>query len=152
VYDSIRSGMTKAVPFAKYLGIELLEVGDGFASARLIQRPDLSNHIGTMHAGALYSLAETASGAAMAGAFADTITGLRPVAAEAKIAYLKLAKGAVSCTATTAEPGEALRRRLREEQRVAFDVLVELFREDGQRAATMNVAWNVRFAAPQPGG
>jgi uncharacterized protein (TIGR00369 family) len=143
--------MSEAVPFAKYLGIELLEVGDGFASARLVQRPDLSNHLGTMHAGALFSLAETASGAAMAGAFADMITSLRPVAAEAKIAYLKLAKGIVRCTATTAEPGEALRHRLREAQIVVFDVVVDMTREDGQRVAMMNVAWNVRFASPQPG-
>jgi uncharacterized protein (TIGR00369 family) len=140
--------MAEAVPFAKYLGIELLEVGDGFASAPLVQRPDLSNHIGTMHAGALFTLAETASGAAMAGAFVDMIGGLRPVAAEAQISYLKLAKGTVSCTAATAEPGEALRRKLRKEQVVVFDVLMDLFREDGQRAATMKTAWNVRFASP----
>src|SRR3954471_23443018 len=107
--------MSEAVPFAKYLGVELVEVGDGVARARLVQRQDLSNHIGTMHAGALFTLAETASGAAMAGAFAEMIGSLRPVAAEAKISYLKLARGIVSCTAKTAEPAEALRRRLHDE-------------------------------------
>lgn len=148
MYDVIRSGMSEAVPFAKYLGIELLEVGDGFASARLIQRRDLSNHIGTMHAGALFTLAETASGGAMAGAFVDMIGSLRPVAAEARVAYLKLAKGIISCTATTSEPGEALRRRLRDEQKVVFDVLVDLFNEAGQPVAAMTVSWNVRLAVP----
>jgi uncharacterized protein (TIGR00369 family) len=141
--------MSEAVPFAKYLGVELLEVGDGFAKARLVQRQDLSNHIGTMHAGALFTLAETASGAAVAGAFADMIGSLRPVAAEARISYLKLARGIVSGAAKTAEPAEALRRRLHEEQKVVFDVLVELFRDDDQPVAAMTVSWNVRFNAPR---
>jgi uncharacterized protein (TIGR00369 family) len=141
--------MSEAVPFAKYLGVELLEVGDGFAKARLIQRQDLSNHIGTMHAGALFTLAETASGAAVAGAFADMIGSLRPVAAEARISYLKLARGIVSGTAKTSEPAVALRGRLHEAQKVVFDVLVELFRDDGQPVAAMTVSWNVRFSAPR---
>jgi uncharacterized protein (TIGR00369 family) len=138
--------MFEAVPFAKYVGIELLEVGDGFAKARLAQRPALSNHIGTMHAGALFTLAETASGAAMTGAFIDVIAGLRPVAAEASAVYLKLARGIVSCTATVSEPAEELRRRLREEQKVVFDVRVDLFGENDQPVAAMTVSWNVRLA------
>lgn len=148
MYDVIRSVMAEAVPFAKYVGVELTEVGDGTASARLVQRPDLANHIGTLHAGALFTAAETASGAAVAGAFKDLIGSLRPVAAEAKIVYLKLARGAIACTAATAEPGEELRRRLEAERKVVFDVLVDLVREDGQPAAKLSVTWHVRFAAP----
>lgn len=147
MYEVIRSGLADAVPFARHLGVELLEVGDGVAAARLIQRPDLSNHIGTMHAGALFTLAETASGAAVAGAFLDTIASIRPVAAEARIEYLKLARGTIGCTARTAEPAEALRRRLREERRVAFDVLVDLAGENAEPVARMTIAWRVRFAA-----
>jgi len=145
----IRSGMAEAVPFAKYVGVELLEVGDGSAKAQLVQRRELSNHIGTMHAAALFTLAETASGAAMTGAFIDMIAGLRPVAAEARAAYVKLARGTISCTATTSEPAEELRRRLRAEQKVVFDVRVDLVNESGQPVATMTIAWNVRFAAPE---
>jgi acyl-coenzyme A thioesterase PaaI-like protein len=152
MYDMIRAGLTEAVPFAKYVGVELLEVGDGFARARLIQRPDISNHIGTIHAGALYTLGETASGAAMTGAFVDMIGGLRPVAAEAGSSYLKLARGTVECSARTSEPPEELRRRLREEHKIVFDVLMELFDEEDRQVAAMTVSWNVRFASPQAGG
>ncbi len=150
MYEIIRAGMAEAVPFAKYLGVELLEVGDGFARARLVQRPDLSNHIGTLHAGALFTLAETASGAAVAGAFSDMIGSLRPVAAGAEISYLKLARGMVSGTAKTSEPAEALRRQLHDEQKTTFDVVVELFRDDDVLVAAMTVAWNVRFSEPPP--
>jgi uncharacterized protein (TIGR00369 family) len=147
MYDAIRSVIAQAVPFAKYVGVELLEVGDGVAKARLEQRPELSNHIGTMHAGALFALAETASGAAVAGMFKDVIGGLRPVAAEATISYLKLTKGMASCAAATAEPAETLRGRLEAERKAIFDVSVEIFREDGQTVAKMSVRWHVRFAA-----
>jgi uncharacterized protein (TIGR00369 family) len=151
MYDLIRSQLAEAVPFVKLLGIELLDLGDGFARARLVQRPDLSNHLATMHAGALFTLAETVSGAAMAGAFAEMIMGIRPVATEARIAYLKLARGIVTCTAGTAEEAGALRRRLREKGEVAFEVEVNLFREDEQRVAAMTIAWNVRLASPPAG-
>jgi len=151
MYDLIRSQMAGAVPFVKHLGIELLDVGDGFARAQLVQRPDLSNHLGTMHAGALFTLAETVSGGAMAGAFAEMIAGIRPVATEARIAYLKLARGTVAATAGTAEEAGALRRRLLDKGEVVFEVEVNLFREDEQRVATMTIAWNVRLAAPATG-
>jgi uncharacterized protein (TIGR00369 family) len=138
--------MAEAVPFSRLLGIELVEVADGYAVARLLQRPELSNHIGTLHAGAVFAAAETASGAAVAGAFLEMIGTIRPVAAEARIAYLKLAKGSVRCVAKTAEPAEELRRRLRQEQKAVFDVVVDVFREDEQQAAAVTVSWHVRFA------
>jgi uncharacterized protein (TIGR00369 family) len=146
VYEVIRAGMVEAVPFARLLGVELLEVGDGFARARLLQRPDLSNHIGSLHAGALFTAAETTSGAAVAGAFLEMIGTIRPVAAEARIAYMKLARGRIGCTARTVEPAEELRRRLREEEKIVFDVVVDLVRDDEQPVASMIVSWHVRLA------
>lgn len=149
MYEIIRTGMVEAVPFARLVGVELVEVGDGFARARLLQRPDLSNHIGSLHAGAMFSAAETASGAAVAGAFLEMIGTIRPVAAEARIAYMKLARSRIDCTARTAEPGEELRRRLREEQKVLFDVVVDLFGDDGRPVAAMTVSWHVRQAGAE---
>jgi uncharacterized protein (TIGR00369 family) len=146
VYERIRSGLAEAVPFAKFVGVDLLEVSDGFARARLIQRHDLSNHIGTLHAGALFTLAETTSGAAMTGAFVEAIDRLRPVAVKARVGYLKLAGGTVICTATTAEPPDELRRRLHDERKVVFEVLVELRNERDQLVVSMTVTWNVRLA------
>jgi uncharacterized protein (TIGR00369 family) len=139
--------MAEAVPFARLIGLELVEVGDGVAKARLVQRPEISNHIGSLHAGALFTLAETASGAAVAGAFLEMIGTIRPVAAEASISYLKLARGEVSCVARTAEPGDELRRRLRADGKVVFEVGVEVTREDGQRVAATSVSWHVRLIA-----
>ena len=65
--DSILAHLRTSVPFADHVGIELDTIDPGRAIARLPERLDSTNHIGSVHAGALFTLAEAASGAAMAG-------------------------------------------------------------------------------------
>jgi acyl-coenzyme A thioesterase PaaI-like protein len=67
MHDLILTDRRQAVPFARHVGVELLTMGDGEASAQLAKRPEGLNHIATHHAGALFTLVEAASGAAMAG-------------------------------------------------------------------------------------
>ena len=98
-YDMIKQHLDAAVPFARHVGVELLEIGDGTASAALEQREDVSNHIQSMHAGAMFTLAEAASGAALAGAFGPAILQLRPVAKTADIAFRKVALGRLTAQA-----------------------------------------------------
>ena len=142
-YDAIKAQMSAAVPFARHAGVELTEVADGHAVARLGQTETSVNHIGSQHAGALFTLGEAASGAAMAGALAPVLMGVRPVAARAEIAYTKVAKGTITAEAHTSEAGEALLARLEAEGRVQFGVDVTLRDEAGQQVATLTVAWHV---------
>ncbi|NNK17011.1 MAG: DUF4442 domain-containing protein, partial [Sulfitobacter sp.] len=72
-YDMIKAHLDAAVPFARHVDVKLLEIGDGTASAELDQREEVSNHIQSMHAGAMFTLGEAASGAALAGAFGPAI-------------------------------------------------------------------------------
>ena len=65
----------------------------------LPDREDLHNHVGGPHAGALFALGETASGAVVLGAFADQLGRATPLAVRADIAYQKLARGDVTATA-----------------------------------------------------
>lgn len=148
-FEMIRMQMARAVPFAVHAGVELVEVGDGTGTADLPQSADSVNHIGSQHAGALFTLGEAASGAAMAGAFAPVLLEVRPVAAQASIAYRRIARGRIRATARTAEPGETLLTRLRAEGRVAFDVAVDLTDEAGESVAEMVVAWHVSQPAPK---
>ena len=92
-FEALCVQLAAATPFARHAGVEIVEIADGLATARLVQAEQLSNHIGTVHAGALFTLGETASGAAMVGAFAEVATQMRPLATSAKISYLKLASG-----------------------------------------------------------
>lgn len=57
-YDMIKSHLDSAVPFANHVGVKLLQIGDGTASAELEQRSEVSNHIQSMHAGAMFTLGE----------------------------------------------------------------------------------------------
>ena len=143
-FELIRTQMAQALPFVRHLGIEIVEVGAGRGVTKVADRKELHNHLGTQHAGVIFTLAEAASGAAMSGSFADIILTVRPIAAEATVRYLKLAKGPLTATATVAEPAAEIRTRFEAEGRAAFAVTVEVNNDQSQRVAEMSVAWDVR--------
>src|ERR671912_217265 len=91
--------MTQAVPFAGHLNLEITEVTAGEATVLLPERPELLNHVGSQHAGALFTAAETASGAAFVGAFAERMGDVTPLARSAEISYEKIAKGPIDASA-----------------------------------------------------
>lgn len=47
-------------PFGRHLGVEVLEVGDGFARIRLPFRDELTNPMGKLHGGAIATVADSA--------------------------------------------------------------------------------------------
>jgi acyl-coenzyme A thioesterase PaaI-like protein len=143
-YDALRDGLAQAIPYNSHLELEFLEVADGSGSVRLPDDERLRNHVGSQHAGGLFSAGEAASGAAFVGAFAERMGEVTPLARSAEIEYLKLAKGAVTATATLGEEKGELIEKLDEEGRVEFPVEVHLTDEDGQAVARMSVAWHVR--------
>jgi acyl-coenzyme A thioesterase PaaI-like protein len=98
-YDLIRKQLGKTVPFARHASVEIEMIDKGRAVARLPFRPEGLNHIGTQHAGALFTVGEAASGAAMAGMFAPILLEIWPVAAEAAIRFLAVAMGPVRAEA-----------------------------------------------------
>ncbi|WP_306250913.1 PaaI family thioesterase [Parvularcula sp. IMCC14364] len=142
--DAMKIQLIEMVPFAKSIGVVLTDMGDGTAEGTLELRPDLMNHIQTMHAGVMYSLGETVSGAAMTGAFADQILGLTPVAAEASIQYTKKAKGGLRATGKTDQSGETLRALVEKDGKARFRVTVTFFDETDAEVGNMNVEWAIR--------
>lgn len=122
------------------------EIGDGTASATLEQREEVSNHIASMHAGAMFTLGEAASGAAMAGALAPVILSMRPVAALASIAFKKVAKGTLTAHAKTSQAGGDLMKRIEDAGKVAFDVTVDIQDAAGDTVVEMTVNWYVSAA------
>src|SRR5918998_1382997 len=99
-YEAIRAGMETAIPFNKHLGLEVVEVGAGTGTVRLPDREDLRNHVGSQHAGGLFSAGEAASGAAFVGSFAEHLGRVTPLARAANIEYLKLASGPITAVGT----------------------------------------------------
>jgi len=144
-YDAIAQGMSQAVPFAKYLKIEVTKVAPGEAVALLPEGPELTNHVGSQHAGALFTVAETASGAAFVGAFAERMGDVTPLARSAEISYEKIAKGPIEAHGKLAVPAEEALATLDAEGKVVFPCEIELTDADGQRVATATVQWHVRL-------
>ena len=72
--------------FAKTIGLEMLELREGYAEGRIPVKEESKNPLGTMHGGCLYSLADIVSGTAatLRGNYVTTVSGefsfLRPAA------------------------------------------------------------------------
>jgi uncharacterized protein (TIGR00369 family) len=144
-FDLIAKGMTQVVPFVGHLGLEITSLGEGEAIVALPERTELTNHVGSQHAGALFTVAETASGAAFVGAFAERMGDVTPLARSAEIAYEKIAKGRIEAKAKLGvNPSEAL-QTLDAEGKVEFPCEIELTDPDGNRVATATVHWHVRL-------
>lgn len=147
-FDAIAQGMTQAVPFAGHLGLEITSVGVGEAVVRLPEREELNNHVGSQHAGALFTVAEAASGAAFVGAFAERLAEVTPLARSAEINYEKIARGPIEATARLGVSGDEALATLDAEGRVEFPCEIELADGSGKRVATATVSWHVRLNVP----
>ncbi len=147
-FDAIAKGMTQAVPFAGHLGLEITSVGEGEAVVRLPERQELTNHVGSQHAGALFTVAETASGAAFVGAFAERLDEVTPLARNAEISYEKIAKGPIDATAKLGATPAELLATLDADGKVVFPCEIELADQSGTRVATATVHWHVRLNKP----
>jgi acyl-coenzyme A thioesterase PaaI-like protein len=133
-----------AVPFARTLGIAFTSVTPTSAVAVLADDPRLHNHVGGPHAGAIFSLAETASGAIVLAAFGSTLDRAVPLAVRATIGYQKLAMGAVTAHASLARPADEVIAELDAGTRPEFDVLIKLENAGGVQTAEMTVTWTLR--------
>ena len=148
-FDLIAKSMPAAVPYIGHMGIEVTAMGEGAATAVLPDRPELHNHVGSQHAGALFGVAETASGAAFVGGFAARMGDLTPLARSAQISYLKVARGPIEAKAKLAMPAADALATLDAAGRVDFSVEVEMTDPEGNAVATATVDWNVRLKTPK---
>jgi acyl-coenzyme A thioesterase PaaI-like protein len=144
-FEAIRESMPRLVPFVKTLGLEYLELSEGRAVLRLADQPAFHNHLGGPHAGAIFTLAESASGAVVIGSFEDLLSRVTPLAASAEIAYTKLQKGPVTAEALLGRPAAEVRRELDETGRtVQFPVTVQMRDEAGHDTSLMTISWALR--------
>ncbi|MER7833020.1 MULTISPECIES: DUF4442 domain-containing protein [unclassified Streptomyces] len=132
------------VPMARTLNLEVVEATAERAVLRLPDQKDFHNHVGGPHAGAMFTLGESASGAIVIGAFGDQMGRAVPLAVKAEIGYKKLAMGVVTATATLGRPRADVVAELDAGQRPEFPVLVEITREDGAVTGEMTITWTLR--------
>jgi acyl-coenzyme A thioesterase PaaI-like protein len=141
---SIGDLLTATVPMARTLGLEFLQTTAERAVLRLPDQPGFHNHLGGPHAGAMFTLAESASGAVVLAAFGDQLPRAVPLAVRAEIGFSRLAMGPVTATARLGRPIAEVVAELDAGQRPEFPVAVEITREDGAVTAGMSVVWTLR--------
>ncbi|MFI8086462.1 DUF4442 domain-containing protein [Kitasatospora sp. NPDC086009] len=141
---SIGQLLDSTVPMARTLKLEYLETTPERAVLRLPDQPEYHNHVGGPHAGAMFTLAESASGCIVLGAFSDQLSRAVPLAVSAEISYKKLAMGTVTATAVLGRPAADIVAELDKGERPEFPVTVEITRADGAVTGIMTVIWTLR--------
>lgn len=133
------------VPFAATIGVEVVEATPTAATCTLAFRPDLGNHVGTPHAGVVFSLAESCSGAVAGAMLGDKLmSGLIVVLKSTSIRYRRPVAGAATATAKLlGDPAEII-AAIESEGRADFDIEVHIVGENGGDGAFGTFTWAAR--------
>lgn len=146
-YELVMQNMPTQVPMVGTLNIEYLELGPGRALLRMPDQPEYHNHIGGIHAGAMFTLAETASGAIVLAEFGDRFEEYVPLAVTATIRYLKVAMGPLTAEATMdTTPAEVI-AQIEAGVRPEFNVVVAIRDEAGTQTGEMTIVWTLKRVA-----
>ena len=138
-YELIRRRIEDIIPLNRLLGIQIVSIAEGIAEARLPFRKDIANHLGSVHATAIFSVAEAASGGAVAGAFAHEISKLRLVAVAGEVRFNKVSRLALIAHAAVKDLLRALRGCLAGAGKIEIDVSVAVCDEIGTDIAATQV-------------
>lgn len=141
---SIAELLPATVPMVRTLNLEFGHCDAQRAELTLPDQPAYHNHLGGPHAGAMFTLAESASGAVVLAAFGAQLDRAVPLAVSAEIAYRKLAMGPVTAVAELGRPAAEILAELDAGQRPEFPVRVVITRADGETTGEMTVVWTLR--------
>jgi uncharacterized protein (TIGR00369 family) len=99
-------------PFAKLIGMEILQIDPGRALLRMTYRPDLCQPAGIMHGGAIASLVDTSIAQSMllTPQYMEAHErGARIVSVDLRIKYLRpVSEGQITCEAHTPRVGRTI--------------------------------------------
>ena len=143
-FTTLVAQMPKAVPMVGTLTIEFLELDPQRVVLRLPDDPAYHNHIGGLHAGAMFTLAETATGAIVLGNFGMHLDRAVPLAVESTIRYKKIAKGPMYAEALMHETPESIMERLDAGERPEWTIEVSLAMEDWTVTGEASVLWTLK--------
>nr|SBP00662.1 FIG01124622: hypothetical protein [Nonomuraea gerenzanensis] len=100
------------------------------------------------HAGVLFTLAESASGAAVLSSLGDQLSRAVPLPTTATIEYRKVAVGQVRAEARLLASRDEVVAKLDAGERPVFDVAVEITNADGAVVSALTVTWTLRPNRP----
>lgn len=136
--------MPTVVPMVGTLDIEFLELDPQRVVLRLPDEPAYRNHLGGPHAGAMFTLAETATGALVLGNFGPLMDRVTPLAVEASIRYTRVAMGPLYAEALMDDTPESIRARVEAGERPEWPIRVTLATEDWTVTGEASFLWTLR--------
>lgn len=142
--ELVKVNFPQAVPMAGTLNLDFGELNSEVAVVSMPDQPPYHNHVGGPHAGAMFTLAETASGVLIFHNFGDMLDKATPLAVTATIRYLKLAMGEVTATATMGTPVEQILAELEAGKRPEFDIDVSIANSEGVETGKMAITWTLK--------
>ncbi|MEU8897177.1 PaaI family thioesterase [Nocardia sp. NPDC048505] len=151
-YEQIRKTVDTLVPFVNLVGVRMTELGPGSAVAEIPETPEMSNHLGTVHAGALFLAAEVACAGAFSGVIAPRILHVRTfVLRSTKATFFRPARGRIRASGTVSSPvlAEVVGRGTEEQ----FDLTGKALLHDdgGALLAKVDLEYFCWLAPGQPG-
>ena len=125
------------IPFNRFLGLRL----DG-SVLTLPADPKYQNHLGTIHAGAQFSLAEAASGQWLLDKFGDRAAEYLAVVRHVDVKYRRPATGELTARAEVdEEKAEQFRETLERRGRAAIEVRVQVVSADQEVTLEAAFEW-----------
>ena len=141
-FETIKKMTTKSMPFAERAGIELLEFKRGHVKMKIPLNIN-KNHIDTMYAGALFTLAEIPGGVIFMSAF--DMTKFFPIVAEMNIKFIKPATTDIYVEATLSEDEIArITQEATDNGKSVFVLEKELKDENGEFVAITKGTYQAR--------
>lgn len=129
------------LPFNEFIGLKLSDEPNYLLM--LDDRAEYLNHLNTVHAGALFTLAEATSGHYLLGQF-DELPDIVPVVRKVEIKYRKPAIGAVYSNAAFLNTGKSkVLEALDQKGRVLLKVEVSLYDRNGTTVMQAVFEWFV---------
>lgn len=133
------------VPFNQLLGIRMADDPDYLL--QLDAKKEYTNHLGTVHAAALFALAEGSGAQCMLKAFpADMIDQVIPVLRKAEVTYKKPSSGVIVSKAKLKSGKiDEIVQELNAKKRILLITTVELFDAQHTRVFIADFEWFVVF-------
>ena len=116
------------IPYVVWHDVQVVEETRHRVCLSLQARPEIANYVGIMHAGAIYTLAETAAGC-VANSVIDANAAF-VLLRDANVCYTRKADGEITATGTVAE-AEASAARAAFAESARADIAVEVDITDG---------------------